>query len=184
MTAQVPEVLHYWGQRLSMCSEPLAGYFELAGLKPRFQAPTTALWRGYAGTWEISQERLYLVGLRGTLEDGTNASPRDLLPGLWRAGFRSLVLWNHQGAARPSFRIRTWWLPVSQGLQFFGAVEAPCLPECRIAFSRQSPAACPRSRSTCSGTEGRSCSTLAPVSAPFRNNLRPQLSSRLPRRHN
>src|SRR5690606_1599815 len=40
----------------------------------------TALWRGYTGDWEIVDERLYLVGLQGSLEDGTEASVATFFP--------------------------------------------------------------------------------------------------------
>jgi len=80
MTAQIAEKLHYEGQHLSMCSEPLRDYFALGGLKPGFQSNCTALWRGYVGTWEILIGRLYLVELRGTLEGGEEASVGMLFP--------------------------------------------------------------------------------------------------------
>lgn len=81
MTAQTPESLLYDGQQMSMCSEPLADYFALGGVKPDFRCPSTGLWRGYVGTWEIVGGRLYLVGLRATLRDGGEASLATLFPG-------------------------------------------------------------------------------------------------------
>jgi hypothetical protein len=42
----------------------------------------TALWRGYVGQWEISENRLYLVGLEGKLRKGdTKASLETFFPG-------------------------------------------------------------------------------------------------------
>lgn len=66
MTAQIPEKLHFDGEPHSLCAEPLNSYFELAGVVPPFDAfYSTALWRGYVGTWEIISGRLYLVELQG-----------------------------------------------------------------------------------------------------------------------
>lgn len=70
MTAQIPETLLYNGDRLAMCDEPLAVYFELIGQSPPFRAMSSANWRGYFGTWEIKEDRLYLVDLEGTLKTG------------------------------------------------------------------------------------------------------------------
>ena len=81
MTAQISEKLTYEGRQLSMCSEPLSDYFALAGVSPGFESNCTALWRGYVGSWEILENRLYLIGLSGTLEDGTEATLQTLFPG-------------------------------------------------------------------------------------------------------
>jgi hypothetical protein len=80
MTAQIAENLLYEGDTVSMCTEPLAEYFFLSGNYPSFAANCTALWRGYVGSWEIKDHRLYLVGLEGTLEDGTDVSLATLFP--------------------------------------------------------------------------------------------------------
>ena len=81
MTAQIAERLHYEGREVSMCSEPLADYFALAGIAPDFGADCTALWRGYVGTWEILGGRLYLTGLSGTSKSGAAANLATLFPG-------------------------------------------------------------------------------------------------------
>lgn len=65
MTAQISEGLIYEGQQLSMCTNPLGDYFAMGGDRPRFEDNCTALWRGYVGTWEIVDGRLYLIKLRG-----------------------------------------------------------------------------------------------------------------------
>ena len=41
----------------------------------------TACWRGYVGEWEISADRLYLVGVEGMLNDGTEATLETIFPG-------------------------------------------------------------------------------------------------------
>lgn len=81
MTAQIPEKLIYHGEQMEMLTEPLIQYFELRGEQPNFHAPMTALWRGYVGTWEILNDRLYLIDLGGTLESGAIASLRTVFPG-------------------------------------------------------------------------------------------------------
>jgi hypothetical protein len=80
MTAQIAENLLYRGESMAMCTEPLEKYFILSCTFPKFESNCTALWRGYVGSWEIVNERLYLVGLDGTLEDGTNVSVSTFFP--------------------------------------------------------------------------------------------------------
>lgn len=81
MTAQVSETLVYEGKKLSMCAEPLGDYFALAGLAPPFEWTSTALWRGYVGTWEIVHDRLYLIGINGRLKTGQTATLASIFPG-------------------------------------------------------------------------------------------------------
>jgi len=81
MTAQIAEKLLYEGQERAMCTEPLGDFFALGGESPAFANTNTALWRGYVGTWEIVNDRLYLVGLSGTLEDGAKATLETVFPG-------------------------------------------------------------------------------------------------------
>lgn len=81
MTAQISENLLYEGERHSMCSEPLGMYFALGGNNPEFQSNCTALWRGYVGSWEIIEGRLYMVGLTGTAKDGSEANLATVFPG-------------------------------------------------------------------------------------------------------
>jgi len=65
---------------MAMCTTPLAYYFEFGGTRPAFAQQSSALWRGYVGTWEVRDARLYLIGLSGSLEDGTPATLRTLFP--------------------------------------------------------------------------------------------------------
>lgn len=81
MTAQVTEVLNYDGEDLALCGEPLVGYFTLLGESPPFAAPHTALWRGYIGSWEILDERLYLTELTGYSASGVDIDLQQLFPG-------------------------------------------------------------------------------------------------------
>ena len=80
MTAQVPETLLYQGEESGMSGAPLSDYFAMGGFEPRFAPSTSMLWRGYIGRWEIIDARLYLIGLEGTLEDGTAASVATIFP--------------------------------------------------------------------------------------------------------
>ena len=81
MTAQFAERLRYQGEDVAMCTNPLGDYFAMGGINPHFQSNCTALWRGYVGNWEIVDERLYLVGLSGMLEDGADATLATIFPG-------------------------------------------------------------------------------------------------------
>lgn len=81
MTSQVGERLIYEGHEVSMCSEPLRDFFSLNGKQPAFAKARTSLWRRYVGTWEIVNDRLYMVGLTGKLEDGSEATLETVFPG-------------------------------------------------------------------------------------------------------
>lgn len=80
MTAQIGEKLQYQGRQVRMCSEPLADYFALAESWPDFAYNSTALWRGYVGTWEIRDDRLYLIALLGLLSDGSETTLATIFP--------------------------------------------------------------------------------------------------------
>lgn len=80
MTAQFAEQLHYLGEDVAIYTNPLSDYFAMGGVDPRFDCSCTALWRGYVGSWEIVNDRLYLIGLNGTLEDGAEASLATIFP--------------------------------------------------------------------------------------------------------
>lgn len=83
MTAQATERLWYRGEELSLCAQPLSQYLETIRPDLRLQAPSTALWRGYIGTWKIESDRLYLVGFRGypaDAGDDEELSLADLFP--------------------------------------------------------------------------------------------------------
>jgi hypothetical protein len=81
MTAQIPETLILDGQELAMCSEPLGDYFRFSGTRPALAETCTALWRGYVGTWEIRDDRLYLIGIAGEYQDGSPVTLDSLFPG-------------------------------------------------------------------------------------------------------
>ena len=80
MTAQISEILRYQGRELSMCTCPLNGYLVNTAQKIRFDDFCSALWRGYVGTWEIIESRLYLLGLSGSYDGGKELSLASLFP--------------------------------------------------------------------------------------------------------
>lgn len=65
MTAQAMEKIFINGREHSMASEPLASYFKMLKKKPKFIFPSSACWRGYYGTWEIKDDKLYLIAFEG-----------------------------------------------------------------------------------------------------------------------
>lgn len=73
-----------------MRSEPLDAYFKRTGMRPELKWPHTACWRGYVGTWEIIDERLYLVGFEGWRPDDTKMTLENLFPG---SGGKVLAHW-------------------------------------------------------------------------------------------
>ena len=80
MTAQFAEVLIHEGESLSMCSNPLEEYFSRGAMRPEFRSTSTALWRGYIGTWKIIDRRFYLIKLDGELEDGRDVDLSTVFP--------------------------------------------------------------------------------------------------------
>jgi len=87
MTAQAAESLLLDGQEVYLCETPLNAYFALTGLAPQFQVETTACWRGYIGSWEIKDSRLYLIDIGGSYEDGSPITLESLFPGFFHRVF-------------------------------------------------------------------------------------------------
>ena len=81
MTAQIPEKLLFEGERHAMYSNPLGDYCAVGGELPKFAPSCTALWRGYVGTWEIINDRLYMVELKAELESGQEVDLESVFPG-------------------------------------------------------------------------------------------------------
>lgn len=90
MTQQMDEKLFIDGEPNALFTEPLDSYFAAAEFDPEFDIWCTALWRGYRGTWDITEKRLYLVGLEGRLKDGTDASVSAFFP---RQNDRAFAFW-------------------------------------------------------------------------------------------
>lgn len=126
MTAQYSEILHYKGEKLSMRVTPLSDYFVLMGMRPNFQVRSTACWRCYVGEWEISLDRLYLIGISANYDDGTEVTLGSLFPGYdsrvfanWYSGVLSipqgdLVQYVHMGFS--SVYERDLLISVEQGV--------------------------------------------------------------------
>lgn len=87
MTAQIPERLHHAGREVAMTTTPLEDFFGYGGKPVPFGRPSTALWRGYVGEWEITGDRLYLIGLDGVLRSGEQVTLGDVFPGYERRVF-------------------------------------------------------------------------------------------------
>jgi hypothetical protein len=80
VTKQIPEVLYYEGDKVALCSQPLDDYFALSQIRTGLRHTCTALYRGYVATWDIQHERLYLIGLSATRDDGTQANVATFFP--------------------------------------------------------------------------------------------------------
>lgn len=65
MTAQFSEKLRYEGQDWQMHTEPLRDYLAREGITFNPTIESTALRRHYIGSWEIIDDRLFLVGISG-----------------------------------------------------------------------------------------------------------------------
>ena len=75
------ETLIIDGQSHDMRTEPLEEYLESLGVRLGFLVISTACWRGYCGTWEIQDGRLYLVQFEGDLCPDSYAGLGVILPG-------------------------------------------------------------------------------------------------------
>lgn len=68
MTAQIKEKLFIDGKVYGIATEPLEPYIQQMKPKPKFQSYTTGCWRGYFGSWELQDNKLYLIDFSSTLE--------------------------------------------------------------------------------------------------------------------
>lgn len=80
MTNQIQEILIYKGKEYQPFDAPLETFRMLGGRIPKFDVPSTMLWRGYVGKWAIVDDRLYLVELEGTIKKKLKISLSDLFP--------------------------------------------------------------------------------------------------------
>lgn len=67
-TAQIPDLLIYKGETLSLFTNPLESFYNKENPRPYSFGMTkcinTACWRGYVATWEIKNDRLYLLEIK------------------------------------------------------------------------------------------------------------------------
>lgn len=64
MTKQSCERLIYKGQEYGMVTQPLDVFRRKMEKNPILFPPDTACWRGYRGTWEIREDKLFLIKLK------------------------------------------------------------------------------------------------------------------------
>jgi hypothetical protein len=81
MTAQIGEILILDGKELTMATEPLEVYLNKMEERPEFFAYMSALWRGYVGTWEIDNNKLFLLDIDGFVYPGNKRGMDYLFPG-------------------------------------------------------------------------------------------------------
>ena len=79
MTTQAGDILIYNGEKTSIATEPLKAYLETRDDKS-FIFKSTALVRGYIGTWKIKNKKLYLVSLLGFIENNEKVDLNYLFP--------------------------------------------------------------------------------------------------------
>jgi len=83
MTAQTREILYYNGEKFLLSTEPLKPLLEIIGDETPFPEPhviSSGCWRGYVGTWEIKDDKLYLVELQGYPKENKELSLDNLFP--------------------------------------------------------------------------------------------------------
>ena len=79
MTTQTGEILTYNGEKTTIATEPLKPYLENRS-DISFIFKSTALVRGYIGTWKIKNKKLYLVSLLGFIENNEKVDLNYLFP--------------------------------------------------------------------------------------------------------
>ena len=81
MTTQAPERLRYNETEIALYGTPLCSYFAAGGPRPNFSRTSTMLWRGYVATWEILNNRLYLVDIKADVVGEGAATLETMFPG-------------------------------------------------------------------------------------------------------
>jgi hypothetical protein len=77
MTEQIEETLEYNRYAFRMKnSEPLEAYLEKRNIV--FEAPHTACWRGYVGTWLLENDQLYLIRLNANLRTSDDMEVKEV----------------------------------------------------------------------------------------------------------
>lgn len=81
MTTQIPDVLVLDGEKHDMASLPLEEYRRKRGVQfPTLRPTCSALWRGYIATWELCENRLYLVDIDTTAFSELDLKLHDFFP--------------------------------------------------------------------------------------------------------
>jgi hypothetical protein len=81
MTTQAKDLLFFNNQVFQIAAQPLEPYLSEAEAKPGFVIPSTACWRGYCCSWELKNDRLFLVALNAYLKNDQQAGIEILFPG-------------------------------------------------------------------------------------------------------
>ena len=98
-TSQIPENLILDGEELSLETNPLAALIHSKRiLLPDRESMSTANWRGYVGTWTVSDgkfllEKLEMLQIPEGAAEGTRAVPVDVLPQLFDGQTRVEADW-------------------------------------------------------------------------------------------
>ena len=86
MTAQIREVLYYNGETYWLSTEPLKPLLDIIcddifdDKKPSIITISTACKRGYIGEWEIVEDKLFLIGLKGCPKENEQFTMDFLFP--------------------------------------------------------------------------------------------------------
>ena len=80
MTKQAAEVLILNGEKTSINAKPLQQYLQTRK-EIKFKSHSTACYRGYEGTWEIKDNKLFLVRLKASVEGHDEVGLSYLFPG-------------------------------------------------------------------------------------------------------
>jgi hypothetical protein len=84
MTAQIREILSYNGNTYHLATEPLQPLLDILGdKKPSSEVEvwvSSCCWRGYIGTWEIVEDKLFLIQLKGNPEENEEFNMDSLFP--------------------------------------------------------------------------------------------------------
>ena len=79
MTIQAGDILSYNGEKTTIATEPLKPYLKTRS-DVSFIYKSTALVRGYIGTWEIKSKKLYLISLLGFVNNNEKVDLNYLFP--------------------------------------------------------------------------------------------------------
>ena len=80
MTAQFTDGMKFEGKQYALFANTLEEYFETNPPRPNFRPSHTANWRGYVASWEIRDDKLYLVRLYGEVcsKDSENGASKSV----------------------------------------------------------------------------------------------------------
>jgi len=79
VTTQAGEILSYNGEKTTIATEPLKSYLETRS-DISFIFESTALVRGYIGSWKIKNKKLFLVSLIGFIKNKERVDLNYLFP--------------------------------------------------------------------------------------------------------